>query len=300
MAAEIRWLAENKMVTCPSLKPIQRNRNEEVKFTFDVSKCDRIFDELLKIGHIRINYTLPSADELRRRAYCKYHNSYSHATNDCNVFRRQVQSALNEGRLSLTDMQVNKVPFSAHMNVVEAGAPAILIQPKQADKTQGKNVIIGEPRVVPNVQKNSGRTMVLEKDEGGKNKLTITAGSAETLRRQRWRETYVAQQRPARPTPPVGQANPNIAQVQPAMQVGQTGSAPAPAKSAEPTTPVGQAGSSGSSSSTALGIHVTRTFIPQNPEVGVWKTNEQKKNVVKPLCTFDRLMAKYKEKKDDS
>ena len=96
LAVEIKWSAQNKLVTCPSLKPIHKNQNEEVKFTFDFSKCDRIFDELLKFRYIRINYTLPSADELKRRAYCKYHNSFSHATNDCNVFHRQVQSALNE------------------------------------------------------------------------------------------------------------------------------------------------------------------------------------------------------------
>jgi hypothetical protein len=87
LAAEIKWPAENKLVTCPSLKLIHKNRNEEVKFTFDFSKCDRIFDELLKFGYIRINYTMSSVDELKRRAYCKYHNSYSQATNDCNVFR---------------------------------------------------------------------------------------------------------------------------------------------------------------------------------------------------------------------
>ena len=132
LAAKIKWPAENKLVTCPSLKPIHKNQNEEMKFTFDFSKCDRIFDELSKFGYIRINYTLPSADELKRRAYCKYHNSFSHATNDCNVFRRQVQSALNEGRLSLTEMQVDKTPFPMHM--VEAGAPAVLIRPEQADK----------------------------------------------------------------------------------------------------------------------------------------------------------------------
>jgi hypothetical protein len=66
MAAEIRWPAKNKMVTCPSLKPIHKNRGEEMKFTFDFSKCDRIFDELLKFGYIRINYTLPSIDELKK------------------------------------------------------------------------------------------------------------------------------------------------------------------------------------------------------------------------------------------
>jgi hypothetical protein len=193
------------MVTCPSLKPIHNNQSEEMKFTFDFSKCDRIFDELLKFSYIRINYTLPSADELKRRAYCKYHNSFSHATNDCNVFHRQVQSALNKGRLSLSNMQVDKVPFPMH--TIEAGPPAVLIHPEQADTTQGKNVLIGEPRVAPNVETNSGRKVVLEKDDEGKNKLKITARSTQYLRRQWWYETVAAQQRPARPTPPSSRAS---------------------------------------------------------------------------------------------
>ena len=32
-----------KPSTCTSLKPTQKNRQEEMKFTFDVSKCDQIF-----------------------------------------------------------------------------------------------------------------------------------------------------------------------------------------------------------------------------------------------------------------
>ena len=64
-------------------------------------------------------------------------------------------------------MQVDKTPFPMHM--VEAGAPAVLIRPEQADKAQGKNVIIGEPCITPNVETNSGRKVVLEKDDEGKN-----------------------------------------------------------------------------------------------------------------------------------
>ena len=96
-AAEFVWPSKAKPGSVPSLKPIQKNRQEEPKFTFDVSKCDRIFDELLKNGNIRLSHAIPSPDELKRHAYCKWHNSTSHATNDCNVFRRQVQSAINEG-----------------------------------------------------------------------------------------------------------------------------------------------------------------------------------------------------------
>ena len=54
LAVEIRWPVENKLVTCPSLKLIHKNQNEEVKFTFDFSKCDRIFDELLKYVYISV------------------------------------------------------------------------------------------------------------------------------------------------------------------------------------------------------------------------------------------------------
>jgi hypothetical protein len=48
---------------------------------------------------IKINHIVPSADELKRRAYYKRYNSFSHATNDFNVFRRQIQSDINEGQL---------------------------------------------------------------------------------------------------------------------------------------------------------------------------------------------------------
>ena len=42
-ATEFIWPASAKPCTCTSLKPTQRNRQEEMKFIFDVSKCDRIF-----------------------------------------------------------------------------------------------------------------------------------------------------------------------------------------------------------------------------------------------------------------
>ena len=87
-AAEFVWPSNAKPGSVPSLMPIQKNRQEELKFTFDVSKCDRIFDELLKNGNIRLSHAIPSPKELKRHTYCKWHSSTSHATNDCNVFRR--------------------------------------------------------------------------------------------------------------------------------------------------------------------------------------------------------------------
>ena len=87
-AAEFTWPSNDKSCTCSSLKPIQKNRQDNIKFTFDVSKCDRKFDELNRLGCIKLSHTIPPLEELKRRAYCKWHYSFSHATNDCNVFRR--------------------------------------------------------------------------------------------------------------------------------------------------------------------------------------------------------------------
>ena len=95
-AAEFIWTSEVKPCSCSLLKPIQKNRQEKAHFTFDVSKCDHIFDELFRNGNIMLSQAIPPLEELKLQAYCKWHNSSSHATNDCNVFHRQIQSAINE------------------------------------------------------------------------------------------------------------------------------------------------------------------------------------------------------------
>jgi hypothetical protein len=96
LTAEFIWPSKAKSLTCDALKPTHKKWQDDVKYTFDVAKCDKIFDELHKSGYIKLSHTLPSLEELKWRAYWKWHNSYSHATNDCNVFRRLVQSAINE------------------------------------------------------------------------------------------------------------------------------------------------------------------------------------------------------------
>jgi hypothetical protein len=142
--ARFIWPSKDKTYSCSSLKPASKGRQEEIKFTFDVSKCDRIFDELLKSGNIKLSHTLPSLDELKRRAYCKYHISFSHATNDCNVFRRQVQSAINEGHLTFHETQVDKAHFP--VNTMDLQQPKVLVRPHQAEATKGKNVGIVEEK----------------------------------------------------------------------------------------------------------------------------------------------------------
>jgi hypothetical protein len=58
--AEMVWPKQAKSSACSSLQPVQKRQQEEVKFTFNVGKCDKFFDELLKNGNIKINHTVPS------------------------------------------------------------------------------------------------------------------------------------------------------------------------------------------------------------------------------------------------
>jgi hypothetical protein len=136
LTAEFVWSNKDKPSTCESLNSIRKNRQEEIKYTYDVAKCDRIFDELLKAGKIKITHTIPPIEELKRCAYCIIHNSYSHATNGCNVFCRQVQSTINEGRLTFHAMQVDHNPFP--INTIELNNPKVLIHPDQVEKAKGK------------------------------------------------------------------------------------------------------------------------------------------------------------------
>jgi hypothetical protein len=177
-AAEMVWPKQAKSSACSSLQPVQKKRQKEVKFTFNVGKCDKIFDELLKNGNIKINHTVPSVDELKRCAYCKWHNSFSHATNDCNVFRRQIQSAINEGRLKFQEMQVDTKPFP--MNMIDFEGKRVMVRPNTADKGKDKEIIIGNAREADGNHKISYRKAVAEEtpDGGETLKVTITTSGA--------------------------------------------------------------------------------------------------------------------------
>jgi hypothetical protein len=180
------WPKQVKSLACSSLQPVQKKRQEEVKFTFNVGKCDKIFDELLKNGNIKINHTVPSADELKRRAYCKWHNSFSHATNDCNVFRRQIRSAINEGRLKFQEMQVDTEPFP--MNMIDFEGKKVLVRPNTADKGKGKEIVIGNAREVNENHKISCRKVVAEKSPDGGETLKVTITTSDTGGQARTKE----------------------------------------------------------------------------------------------------------------
>jgi hypothetical protein len=104
-------------------------KKEPEKFSFDITKADKIFVLLLQQGQIKLSqfHTIPSAEELKRMEYCKWHNATSHDTNDCKIFRQQIQLAIEQGRLKFETptkaekpMKIDHHPFPT--NTVEVSS----------------------------------------------------------------------------------------------------------------------------------------------------------------------------------
>ena len=91
--------------TCPLLveKTLDVWKKEQivdtrVQYTFEVVKIEEIFDFLMKEKFITFSkdHWIPNKDELRGKAYCKYHNSWNHTTNACWGFRNVIQNRINK------------------------------------------------------------------------------------------------------------------------------------------------------------------------------------------------------------
>jgi hypothetical protein len=144
--AELVWPAKAKSSVCPHPHSTQK---EKVEFTFNIAKCDKIFDELLKHGNIKLSHIIPPVEELKGCIYCKWHGSFLHNTNDCVVFRRQIQSVINEGRLRFQkEVRIDRPPIPA--TTLEPTSKKVIVRPCAADKSNDKNVVIGDPRT-PNM-----------------------------------------------------------------------------------------------------------------------------------------------------
>jgi hypothetical protein len=116
--AVVEWARGAKPVSCKWVK--QQGPLKE--FDFDVNKVEQIFDLLLKEKQLKFpeGFKIPTAQELQGRLYCKWHNSFTHGTGVCKELRRQIQSAIEQGRLILGQyaMKVDTQSFP-NVNMVE-------------------------------------------------------------------------------------------------------------------------------------------------------------------------------------
>jgi hypothetical protein len=98
------WVKNKRPISCPF------GQKEAEKFTFDITKADKIFDLLLQEDQIKLspNHVIPSAEELKKIQYCKWHNATLHSANECKVFRQQLQSAIESGRIKFGNSKTQK------------------------------------------------------------------------------------------------------------------------------------------------------------------------------------------------
>ena len=69
------------------------------------------------------NHVILPPDLLKNKKFCKYHNTTSHTTNDCRIFRQHIQRAIQQGKLKFDTAQKMKVddnPFLGDQNMVDA------------------------------------------------------------------------------------------------------------------------------------------------------------------------------------
>lgn len=113
---------------CPALSSPNSNASRSSKtknksmaeigkdYSFYITKAEEILDPLLKDGQLKLpeGHVIPSADEIKKkgRKYCKWHHSWSHTTNNCVVFRNQLQKAISDGRFKFPERGKMKIHFS--------------------------------------------------------------------------------------------------------------------------------------------------------------------------------------------
>ena len=108
------------------------------------------------MGHIKISHVILPLEELKWRAYYKFH-----ANNDSNVLHQQIQSTMNEGRLILPEMKVDKT--SSLVRTLNLNNAEVLIGREQAEGAKRKNLIISERRPKDAGDKILDLEVVLEK-----------------------------------------------------------------------------------------------------------------------------------------
>ncbi|KAH7839915.1 hypothetical protein Vadar_010318 [Vaccinium darrowii] len=93
-------------------------------YSFDITKAETIFDQLVVDKMIKFppGRKLPSPEELKGKEHCKYHNSWSHSTNNCMVLRNDIQDKIERVEFKFKAKEgkkvlgVDKNPFSGGLN----------------------------------------------------------------------------------------------------------------------------------------------------------------------------------------
>jgi hypothetical protein len=108
----VEWNWGKKIVMVPN----PWGRKNEENYDFDVTKANKLFDFLPKKRQIKLpaNHVMLPPEQLKNKKFCKCHNTTSHTTNDCRIFRQHIQRAIQHGKLKSDTprkMKVDDNPF---------------------------------------------------------------------------------------------------------------------------------------------------------------------------------------------
>ena len=101
---------------------------------------------------------------------------------------------------------MDKTPFPVH--TLELNNPKVLLRPEQAEGAQGKNVVIGDPRLMNANDKILARKVVAEKTPDGKPTLRIFVNAPKPGGQASSSNQPAVQARPVRPVASTGQIGP--------------------------------------------------------------------------------------------
>lgn len=97
--------------TCKLLKPSNGKNPIKPKnkkfiartYTFDIIKCDKIFDLLVADGRIVVpkGDKVPPLEQIKKKYFCKFHNFLGHKTSQYVLFKDLVQNSLRMADSSL-------------------------------------------------------------------------------------------------------------------------------------------------------------------------------------------------------
>ena len=101
---------------------------------------------------------------------------------------------------------MDKTPFPVH--TLELNNPKVLLRPEQAEGAQGKNVVIGDPRLMNANDKILAREVVAEKTPDGKPTLRIFVNAPKPGGQTSSSSQRAVQEKPVIPVSPTGQTGP--------------------------------------------------------------------------------------------
>ena len=165
---DLAELKEAPPYACKVLLPsngkdsVESERNDKFPkkiYTFDITKCDEIFDLLVKDGQLIVppNLKVPPLEQRKKRGFCKYHNFLGHKTSQCFLFRDLIQNAIKDGRLKFSDKGKNPMKVGTDL--------LLMVETNYAEPLDINVVEIAEGKVESKVEFEEDWDFILIKNE---------------------------------------------------------------------------------------------------------------------------------------